>query len=409
MFLGVGGEFAPRTPSTPAAPMILPLPSLRRLAPLSVAALFLAPGVLVALAVTSHTSSLAPQAAAELPARLSGTGLYVAGSTERLAHDVVTYVPQYPLWSDGAQKRRYVRLPAGTSIDASDPEAWQFPVGTRFWKEFTQGRRVETRMIERTATGWTFASYAWAVDGTDATLAPAEGVPGAAEIRPGLRHDIPSREDCLACHGGRAVPILGMTPLQLSPDRDPLAPHAEAPPPEALDLAGLERKGLLRGLPSGWRERAPRIAARSPRERAVLGYLSSNCATCHVASRPIPDVDLSLSTRLEGEGTSTTPVLPSAVGHASRFRLRETGGPESVRIVPGRPDRSLLLRRMASRHPVVQMPPLGTHAPDSDAVSLLEVWIREDLGADVGAPAAHTATPAPVPSSHLPTPPHSKE
>ena len=190
--------------------------------------------------------------------------------------------------------------------------------------------------------------------------------------------------------------------------RDPLAPHGETPPPEALDLVGFERAGLIRGLPADGR--APRVAARTPRERAVLGYLSSNCATCHVDSRPIPDVDLSLVSRLEGEATATTSALPTAVGRASRFRLRETGGPQSVRIVPGRPDRSLLLRRMASRHPVVQMPPLGTHVPDSAAVSLLEVWIREDLGADVGSPAALTATPLPEsPSSPLPMPPHSKE
>jgi len=222
-------------------------------------------------------------------------------------------------------------------------------------------------------------------------LAPAEGVPGAAEVRAGVRHDIPSREDCLACHGGRAVPILGVTPLQLSPDRDPLAPHAEALPPEAVDLPGLERRGLLRGLPAEMRERAPRIAARSPRERAALGYLSSNCATCHVASRPIPEVDLALDARLEGDGP-TASVLPTAVGRPSRFRLRETGGPDSVRLVPGRPERSVLLRRMSSRHAVVQMPPLGTRVPDFDAISLLAVWIREDLGADVGSPAALSAT-----------------
>ncbi len=380
----------------------------RRLAFLPVAALFLAPGIAFALVASRGQGRAAPELPAAIPGRLSETGLYAPGSTERLAPGVFTYVPQYPLWSDGAQKRRYVRLPEGTSIDASDPGAWQFPVGARLWKEFAHGRRVETRMIERTATGWTFVSYAWDADGRDATLVPAEGLPGAAEVRPGVWHDIPSREDCLACHGGHAVPVLGMTPLQLSPDRDPLAPHAETPPPEALDLAGLTRAGLIRGLPADGP--APRVAARSPRERAVLGYLSSNCATCHVASRPIPDVDLSLVTRLEGEASATGDVLPTAVGRPSRFRLRETGGPESVRIVPGRPDRSLLLRRMASRHPVVQMPPLGTHVPDSDAVSLLEVWIREDLGADVGSPAALTATPPPAsPSSDSPAPPHSKE
>ena len=43
--------------------------------------------------------------------------------------DVLTYVPQYPLWSDGAQKRRWMRLPPGTSIDASDPDGVGVPGG----------------------------------------------------------------------------------------------------------------------------------------------------------------------------------------------------------------------------------------------------------------------------------------
>ena len=39
---------------------------------------------------------------------------------------------------------------------------------------------------------------------------------------------------------------------------------------------------------------------------------------------------------------------------------------------------SMLLARMASRHPVLQMPPLGTRVVDEDAVALLRRWIAED-------------------------------
>lgn len=77
-----------------------------------------------------------------------------------------------------ADKRRWLRLPAGTAIDASDPDAWQFPPGTRLWKEFAHaGRRVETRYIERRADGrWRYAAYVRSADGSDATLAPAAGI-----------------------------------------------------------------------------------------------------------------------------------------------------------------------------------------------------------------------------------------
>ncbi len=56
-----------------------------------------------------------------LPALLSGTGLYRSGSTSEVAPQNWPYSPQYPLWSDGALKRRWISLPLGTTIDASNP------------------------------------------------------------------------------------------------------------------------------------------------------------------------------------------------------------------------------------------------------------------------------------------------
>ena len=73
------------------------------------------------------------------------------------------FSPQYPLWSDGAAKRRWIRLPEGAAIDAGDVSRWEFPIGTKFWKEFSfDGRKVETRFLWRVSQEqWVFASYAW--------------------------------------------------------------------------------------------------------------------------------------------------------------------------------------------------------------------------------------------------------
>ena len=56
----------------------------------------------------SYRRCSAPPAAqlAALPARLSETGLFVAGDGETLGPGVRAYAPAYPLWSDGASKRR---------------------------------------------------------------------------------------------------------------------------------------------------------------------------------------------------------------------------------------------------------------------------------------------------------------
>jgi hypothetical protein len=35
---------------------------------------------------------------------------------------------------------------------------------------------------------------------------------------------------------------------------------------------------------------------------------------------------------------------------------------------------------MASREPLTQMPPLGTHLADAQALEFIRAWIREELG-----------------------------
>ena len=299
------------------------------------------------------------------PPRLADPGLH--GAVGAVAADVLPYTPQYPLWSDGAAKRRWIRLPRGGRIDGSDPAAWVLPVGTMLWKEFSlHGRPVETRTVERLADGsWRYAAYRW--EGDRALLVPPEGLAAVAESAPGVPYDIPGLWDCRACHGDGGP--LGFTALQLSPDRDPAAPHAETPRPGDADLTALLERGLVTGMvppPAAW---PPRIPARTARERAARGYLDANCSSCH---RPdgAPDArDLDLRARWIG---GADPVLPTVVDAAGRNG--------SVRIRPGAAATSLLWRRMAARD-LLQMPPLGTHRVDRQALALLAAWIDHDLAA----------------------------
>ena len=65
------------------------------------------------------------------PSRLSQTGLY--DKSGEIDPRNLPFVPQYPLWSDGAEKSRWIQLPEGARIDVSDIDVWRFPAGTRFW------------------------------------------------------------------------------------------------------------------------------------------------------------------------------------------------------------------------------------------------------------------------------------
>ena len=342
--------------------------------PRKLAAALLLSGCIPSVYSTAGAVAAAPVASP--PERLSETGLYVEGSSTQVDPRNLAFSPQYPLWSDGARKRRWIQLPAGSAIDASQPDAWEFPRGTRLWKEFAVDRRIETRYIERLADGsWRFATYLWNEAGTEATLAPADGI-AALPVHgaPNGRYAVPAEADCRACHEGAIVPVLGFGALQLSPDRDPLAPHGEAA--AGLDLSTLVARRLIRNLPAALIATPPRIEASSPAERASLGYLHGNCAHCHNHNgAPVP-VDLTLAQSVTAGDTGADRVLRSMIDARSRFRGHGLGA-DAPLIAPGRPGESVLLARVRSRNPQTQMPPIGTQAFDAEALTLLERWVAE--------------------------------
>ena len=80
--------------------------------------------------------------------------------------------------------------------------------------------------------------------------------------------------------------------------------------------------------------------------------------------------------RADGEAA---PALVTAVGRPSQYKV--PAADDTVeRVCAGKPEKSVLVARMSSRHPLVQMPPLGTRIVDDEAVSLIRRWIAEDVG-----------------------------
>ena len=317
--------------------------------------------VLVAAALASGDPARPPQ-------RLADTGAFAAGTR--------VFSPQYPLWSDGLTKRRSISLPPGTAIDTSDVHAWDFPVGTKFWKEFSlNGRKIETRMLWKasaSASGWVPATYVWNDAGTEATLAPDDGVPFVAEVAPGKRHSIPSRNDCLACHSTKPVP-LGFTALQLSTDRDPNALHGEPLSPEMLTLRTLVEDRLMAPVRTELLTSPPRIRTADPSTRSVLGYLSTNCGVCHNGNGEISALGPTIKYRdLLQDGDA---VARSLIGQPTRFQHPKVADGATMLINPPQPDLSAILFRMRSRSPSYQMPPLGTVVRDQKAVDAIAAWV----------------------------------
>jgi len=267
-----------------------------------------------------------------LPRLLSQTGLAVSGQQPPTIH---RYTPRYQLWSDGAEKRRWLFLPERAQIDTSVPDDWRFPRGTKLWKEFTRdGVRVETRILYKYGDGrddWSMAAYLWRNDQTDAELLPA-GLQNAL----GTPHDVPTAGQCWACHGGRASRVLGVSETQLDPTL-------------------LAETRLFSHQP-----RAPQLPG-TALDTEALGYLHANCSHCHNQTAPNDgprcfDPNAPFDFTLPSRGVVDVLQAPA---------LRTAGIPIRRGVVP------LAMRGSIGGW---RMPPLATERVDEQAASLIEQW-----------------------------------
>ena len=338
-----------------------------------VAATFVAVGILLGGALWREGVEAAGEIAAA-PATLMETGLYqspgLVDSRNR------PFSPQYPLWTDGAAKRRWIQLPAGSAIDASDVHEWRFPTGTKVWKEFSfGGRKVETRFLWKTGDdSWEFASYVWNAEGTEAALAPADGLPRVAEVAPNRFHNIPAVDQCRACHVSIRTELLGFNALQLSTDRDPNALHAEPLEPGMITVRTLVQEERFVPAQADLVSDPPRIAARTADERALLGYLAGNCGACH--NRQSDLAPLGLYWKHGDMAVHGSDALTGLSAHRTKWQVPGVPEGESRVVDPEQPEQSAMLRRMRSRSPASQMPPMGTAVQDREAIQLLTRWLE---------------------------------
>jgi len=319
---------------------------------------------------------------AVLPAELRCTGLYGDWTKRELACGVQGYAPAYALWSDGATKQRYVSLPG--KLDVTNPDGFQFPVGTSFWKEFTlpSGKLAETRLLRKVEAGWIYTSYVWSEDQTTA-VQNNDGVPNLYSSG----HTVPSRTECKNCHAGRPDYVLGWDAFLLGPG-----------------ATGVTREGLVeQGLVdwTGRAEGAPNpLAVTVPGddvERAALGYLHANCgASCHNETAPALGRETGLFLNLDAKRLASvlaTPAFETANGrtpspNAPISSLQAPAKGPFVDLAPLDTERSLILARMKVRGTEAQMPRTATNVVDGDGVARVTAWI-EHMTAEHG----YTAQP----------------
>jgi hypothetical protein len=297
------------------------------------------------------------------PTNLVCTGLYTDIVAKTIAPGLEAYAPAVALWSDGAEKQRWISLPAGQVIDNSNPDEWTFPVGTKVWKEFSKaGHRVETRLWQKADTNyWVDATYAWSSDETSAVISPGGDIPFGS----GTYH-IPTPDECQDCHRGRSDRILGFDQVLLG---------LEGATGLTLDrlLAEHRLSTAPKSTPLVIGDDGTKLAA------PALAWLHVNCGvSCHNRNSSSKAWATGLFMRLE-------PTLldgSSVVGFDS---LTTTIGIPAVtpswsgrpRIKAGDPAHSLLYDLISQRGTGVQMPPIATSFVDEADDPLVEAWIAE--------------------------------
>ena len=307
-----------------------------------------------------------PCADAGAPAStLACTGLYADFATKEVAASALAYTPSTPLWSDGAQKQRWIELPPGTQIDISNPNEWTFPVGTKLFKEFRlNGKRVETRMFQKEATDfWVYATYAWNSDDSAATINFGGPVPvGDA----GVTWNIPTNDDCDECHRGRQDRILGFEQVGLG-----------LPDAQGLTLAQLAEMGLVTPAPSSVSLTIGDDG--TGLDGLALGWIHVNCGvTCHNSNPSAAGYGAGMLLRLDATQLDGSPPDPATWDILSTTLDVPCVSGSLVgepRIEP-RDAAGSVLYQLIDQRGALQMPPIASLVVDTSDVAVVASWIQ---------------------------------
>jgi uncharacterized repeat protein (TIGR03806 family) len=292
---------------------------------------------------------------------------------------VIPYDLNSALFSDYADKFRFIKLPAGTHATYRDDDVFDFPIGTVIAKTFafprdardrSQGRRlIETRILKRETDGWVGLPYVWDDAQTDAVLDVAGGTVDVTWLHTDGKprtdnYIIPNANQCKGCHkGAEEMKPIGPRARHLNRSFAYSDGHEN-------QLTRWTRLGALIGAPDP--EKAPRLPAWDDPKSGTLAararaWLEVNCAHCHNPDGPARNSGLDLLASQERPTAFGVFKPPVAAGLGS-------GGLE-YDIVPGKPDQSIIVYRISSTHPSVMMPELGKRLVHDEGVALVRQWI----------------------------------
>ena len=293
--------------------------------------------------------------------------------------NVLPYEPASTLFTDYAQKKRFIWMPPGAQATYnSDDKILNFPIGTVLIKNFyyttiqpgNTTKIIETRLMIRKDTGWIFVEYIWNDTQTDADLlAGADFDNGSSQTftfkKPDntditVNYRIPSESECHACHKINEI----RTPIGVKPQN--LNWNYTFADGNKNQLQKLVEQGYLASYPASIVSIVDYHDTSKSLELRARSYLDANCSHCH-----------------QDQGRCDYRVIRLAFSQTSNptnlgicVVAEEEISPTLQKIItPGQYDKSVLHYRISSNEENERMPLLGRTITHDEGKALLEQWI----------------------------------
>lgn len=301
-----------------------------------------------------------------LPKKLSDFWFFTDQRGTEPNNRVVPYELNSALFSDYAEKFRFIYVPRGKKLayDQISPNGLiRFPVGSAIIKSFGyeqdgKMRLLETRVLLRRTDGWLALPYIWNEEQTEAVLKVAgKRIPVTFTDPSGeeqtISYAVPNKNQCKECHSlGDAVMPIG--PKLRNLDHDSFAALMDAKlvqvdVPPAPVMPNYESTDV-------------------PLDSRARAYLDINCAHCHNRKGSASNSGLYLTYEEPNGPNLGMGKRPTAAGRGS--------GGRQFAIDPGRPEESYMIYRMKSTDPGIAMPEVGRSLAHDEGVTLLSEWIE---------------------------------
>lgn len=292
-------------------------------------------------------------------------------------YGVVPYEPISTLFSDYAQKKRFIWMPENVSATyGSDGETLNFPVGTILIKNFyyenvlpnDSKKLLETRLMIKKENEWLFANYVWD-EAQDEAFYDMEGhfVPITwnqnGETKE-VNYRIPNGAECVTCHNGTEIPLpIGTKPQNLNRNFN----YEEG---TRNQLEKLKDFGYLTDFPSQIQTVVDYHDTSQDLELRVRSYLDINCAHCHsqegFCNYRAPRFAFNMTTNPANLGICVVP--------DEDISNHIDANPTHI-VKPGHSEESVMYYRLNTVQENIRMPLRGRTLIHEEGVEMIRQWI----------------------------------